>query len=206
LDAVSELGVNVFAFSPDSRTLAWSGVRDPAIHIHELATGKERRELVGHRGQLRSLSFSADGAMLISASEDATALVWDLMGRSSTGRPKREPTRRELDAAWSALAGDDAPAAYAALRLLAASPTQSIPYLADHLTPADSGSRSKTTTPFSSPEALQALRAVESLELAATPEACKLLARLTGGDRDARLTQEAKSSLERLTKRKPDSR
>jgi WD40 repeat protein len=201
LDAVSELGVSAFAFSPDSRTLAWSGERDPAIHIHEVATGKERRELIGHRGQLRSLSFSADGAMLISASEDATALVWDLMGRSSTGRPKREPTPGELDAAWSALAGDDAAAAYAALRLLAASPTQSIPYLADHLTPADEVKGSKTM-PFPSPEALQSLRAVESLELAATPEACKLLARLTRGDRAARLTQEAKTSLERTQQAK----
>jgi hypothetical protein len=74
--------------------------------------------------------------------------------------------------------------------------------MADHLTPADEVKGSKTM-PFPSPEALQSLRAVESLELAATPEARKLIARLARGDREARLTQEAKASLERLTKRKP---
>ena len=99
LDAVSESGVSVFAFGPDNRTLAWSAWKDPTIHLHEVATGKERRKLVGHRGQLRSLSFSADGTMLISASEDATALVWDLAGLYSVGRTRpasvEAPTSRK---------------------------------------------------------------------------------------------------------------
>jgi RNA polymerase sigma factor (sigma-70 family) len=99
LDAVSESGVSAFAFSPDNRTLAWSAWRDPTIHLHEVATGKERRKLVGHRGRVRSLSFSADGAMLISASEDATALVWDLAGRYSVGQTRpaslERPTGRK---------------------------------------------------------------------------------------------------------------
>jgi cell division septum initiation protein DivIVA len=52
-----------------------------------------------------------------------------------------------------------------------------------------------------SAERLQALRAVEVLEIAGTPEARQLLEVLAKGAPEARLTQEAKASLERLTKR-----
>ncbi len=52
-----------------------------------------------------------------------------------------------------------------------------------------------------SSEQLQALRAVEALEIADTPEARRLLDELAKGAPEARLTQEAKASLERLTKR-----
>jgi hypothetical protein len=50
-------------------------------------------------------------------------------------------------------------------------------------------------------EQLQALRAVEALETADTPEARRLLDELAKGAPEARLTQEAKASLERLSKR-----
>jgi hypothetical protein len=52
-----------------------------------------------------------------------------------------------------------------------------------------------------SAERLQALRAVEVLEIVGTPEARRLLEALASGAPEARLTQEAKASLERLTKR-----
>jgi WD40 repeat protein len=50
-------------------------------------------------------------------------------------------------------------------------------------------------------EQLQAFRAVEALEIADTPEARRLLDELAKGAPEARLTQDAKASLERLTKR-----
>jgi hypothetical protein len=48
---------------------------------------------------------------------------------------------------------------------------------------------------------LRVLRAVEILELVATPDAKKLLETLAAGAPEARLTQEAKASMGRLAKR-----
>jgi hypothetical protein len=48
---------------------------------------------------------------------------------------------------------------------------------------------------------LRTLRAVEVLEYSATPEARALLERLSGGLAEARLTREAKASVERLARR-----
>lgn len=51
------------------------------------------------------------------------------------------------------------------------------------------------------PECLRCARAIQVLEQIGTPEARQILQRLAGGASQARLTQEAKASLERLAKR-----
>ncbi len=50
------------------------------------------------------------------------------------------------------------------------------------------------------------LRTVEVLEIAGTPEARQVLEQLAKGAPEARLTQEAKASLERLAKQQGDRR
>ena len=50
-----------------------------------------------------------------------------------------------------------------------------------------------------SPEKLRLLRALTVLETVATPEARQVLQTLAGGMPEARLTQEAKAGLERLS-------
>jgi WD40 repeat protein len=107
--------VSVKAFSPDGRTLAWSAPGDATVHLMEVASGQERHRLVGHRGEVTNVAYAADGRRLVSASEDTTALVWDL-GPAAAGTPA------ERDAPWDDLTGADAARAYRAVRLLAASP------------------------------------------------------------------------------------
>jgi WD40 repeat protein len=126
------------AFSPDGRTLARAGRGDQSVHLIELATDKERRRLKGHFGDVESLRFSADGTLLVSASGDTTALVWDLTGRRTNPEPCKPLAQADLDACWARLAGDDAPAAYDAARTLVSAPAQALPYLAAHLAPVES--------------------------------------------------------------------
>jgi RNA polymerase sigma factor (sigma-70 family) len=113
-------GVGALAFAPDGRTLAWAGQHDPTVRLVEVASGKERHRLAGHRGRVWSLAFSSDGRRLLSGSQDATALVWDL-----TGWPDGKPvplSAEEGEACWADLADPDPVRAYRAVRRLAASP------------------------------------------------------------------------------------
>lgn len=186
-------GAGVFAFSPDGRTLAWCGWRDAEVHLLEVATGKERRSLLGHRGNATSLAFSRDGKSLVTSSSDRTALVWDLTGRLAAGVAWGKPlSAAALEAAWTALPGDDAAKAYQAIRKLTASPAQTVPFLTARLQPATAEERQPAG------ETLRAVRAVEVLEHAATPEARRLLERLAQGAAVARLTREAKDAQARL--------
>ena len=66
------------AFSPDGRTLAWGGPTDGVVHLIDLATGTERKLLNCLSGRSIPSVFSNDGKLLVTASVDGTALVWDL--------------------------------------------------------------------------------------------------------------------------------
>jgi len=256
-----ERGISVFAFSPDSRMLAWSGWSDHAIHLLEVATGGERHRFAGHPGPVHCLQFSADGRMLISASEDTTALIWDVAGPLGDRKTAAETLSPEtLKACWRDLATGDSANAYRVIRRLAAGPAEAIPYLRarlssvpavaderlarliadldnatfatraqaakeleqlgelamNHMQKAAAGNASlevkrqletllgkQTQERLNpSPEILRILRTLEVLELAGTPEARQTLERLASGASQARLTQDAKASLDRLARPK----
>jgi WD40 repeat protein len=122
----------VLAFSPDGRTLAWTSATDTVIRLLEVASGRERRLLAGHRGQVTALAFSADGRRLLSGCADSTALVWDLTSACSS----RAITAGEVEALWNDLAGADAARAYGAIQRLAATPSWAISMFDRRLHPA----------------------------------------------------------------------
>jgi hypothetical protein len=122
------------SFSPDSRLLASSD--GDAVHLWEVATGKEVRTFRGHRGDVNSLAFSANGRRLISTSTDSTALLWDLTLAAHPAEPgAKGPGGKEVAAWWEDLASQDAARAYAAVWRLAEVPKASVPFLHRHLKP-----------------------------------------------------------------------
>jgi WD40 repeat protein len=81
--------VRNLAFSPDGRLLASCGGADRSdsdacARIWDVARGKELRRLAGHRGAINAVAFTPDGKRVITASEDATALVWDISDLSTS--------------------------------------------------------------------------------------------------------------------------
>ncbi len=129
-------GARCMAFSPDGRTLAWSGWRESTVHLGEIATARERCRFDGHRGEVVSLAFSLDGKMLISGSKDTTAFIWDLTGRlAGADKWGKALTDDELKKHWTTLASEDAAASYRAMQALASDPSHSLPYLRQRLHP-----------------------------------------------------------------------
>jgi WD40 repeat protein len=253
-------GPSAMAFSPDGRMLVHGDWETPVLRSIEVATGKERQVLKGHRGQIYSLAFSRDLSTLVSGSTDTTALVWDLTGRLAAGQSwDGQPSPADLDLCWAALAGEDAAKAYLAVQRLAASPREAVPYLAQRLRPIDSvddkvvdrlinaldsdkfadrekaaneldrlgdtalarcrkalaglpsGEARRRLESFIEKQAqeqktpshvrLRALRALEALERAGTPEARRLLEALAQGAPEALQTQQVRASLARLNRR-----
>ena len=104
------------ALSPDGRTL-YVSYNTGDIVCYEVASGKPRRTLTGHRGlRRRTGGSSADGRRLISGGRDTTALVWDVTlagtqgargqaadgrrGRETPGRPLSGTTREPRSRRW----------------------------------------------------------------------------------------------------------
>jgi WD40 repeat protein len=108
------------AVSPDGKTLAISGgFRDPTVQLWDTTTGKPLNRLKGHMGAVSALAFSADGKLLATGGRDTIVLLWDV-------------ARLRLEYLWSELAGGQDDAARA-LKKLATTPGEAVPYLKERL-------------------------------------------------------------------------
>jgi WD40 repeat protein len=65
-------------FSPDGRLLA--APCGEMVRVFDVASRTVAADLAGHGGRVHWVEFSADGALLASASKDGTARVWGLDG------------------------------------------------------------------------------------------------------------------------------
>jgi WD40 repeat protein len=124
------------ACSPDGRLLAVAEEESGNIRLFEIATGKVRVELNGHRHGVCGLAFSPDGKTLASGGEDNVVLLWDVTG-TRTGSAPTNPGDNELATWWADLAADDAKRAGAALAHLTRTPEQSVAYLKERLHPVE---------------------------------------------------------------------
>ena len=161
-----------------------------SARVYETATAEARRELRGHRGDVRVLGFTPDGSRLLTAGGDHTVLVWDMRLQSV---PLPEALKKETDAAklWGTLATGKADAAYLAMARLAREPDAAIKLATMKLKPAAKvGNETDATN-------LADARAIELLESLDSEDARALLKELAAGHADAFRTQEAKRALER---------
>ncbi len=144
--------VTSLAFSPNGKLLAAannlnasrhirnqavqrSESRPPRVHLWDVAAEKELPSLEGHQGSIASLSFSPDGKLLATGSNDTTILLWDAT-RFQTNRPAEvRLSAEQLESLWADLGGEDAAKAYHAIRTLAAAPKSSVAFLKRHLKP-----------------------------------------------------------------------
>jgi hypothetical protein len=64
------------AFTGDSKFVLSSG--DNAIHVWDIAAGKESRRLEGHSGQVPAMAISPDGRRLVTGGDDRVIRLWDV--------------------------------------------------------------------------------------------------------------------------------
>ncbi|MGO8789061.1 MAG: WD40 repeat domain-containing protein [Terriglobia bacterium] len=69
------------AISPDSKLVACGG-SDSTVAVWDREGGKQLHRLMGHSGEISSLTFSSDGLHLVSGSGDGSARIWNV----STGQ------------------------------------------------------------------------------------------------------------------------
>jgi RNA polymerase sigma factor (sigma-70 family) len=117
-------GTSAVAFSPDGRSVA---AADRDVRVIEAATGKVVQTFVSGAGTVNGLTFTSDGKRLISAHDDGTALVWDLVPKAPPGRDTAK--------AWDELSSDDAAVARRAMAALVAHPADAVKLVGEKLMP-----------------------------------------------------------------------
>ena len=79
---------DVLAFSPDGKTLAWSGLETTSkFFICDVEKRTQVQEFDADLRPIKGLAFSPDGSKLLSAGPDGSALIWDL-AVSTTSKSK----------------------------------------------------------------------------------------------------------------------
>jgi WD40 repeat protein len=79
--------------------MSGAGGAGRVIRLVEVETGKPKAELRGHLADVTSLAFTPEGQTLLSASEDGTIRVWDVLPRAKE-KSVHEFSRNSISLAW----------------------------------------------------------------------------------------------------------
>jgi hypothetical protein len=107
-----------------------------SIHVWDVLTGKELTILKGHPVAVNALAFAANGKTLASASDDTTAIVWDVTRIARPALPSKAPKAGDLEAWWRALAEKDSSNAFAAMGDFVAVPQDAVAWIKEKVKPA----------------------------------------------------------------------
>lgn len=72
-----KFGVPAVAFSPDESRIAMGTFSDNFIRLFDGTSGKQVKEVRGHRGKVHSIAWSSDGKWYATASLDRDLKLWD---------------------------------------------------------------------------------------------------------------------------------
>lgn len=120
-------------FSPNGRFLTWFADRS-VVHVYDIWTASLLGPFSGHDDAVSGLTFTKDSRLLASSSGDSTILLWDIAGPAAA---KKMEIDANIDESWQALAGDDAKAAFEAIRAMAASRDKSLKRIGERIKPAE---------------------------------------------------------------------
>jgi WD40 repeat protein len=124
-----------FAVAPDGKLLAVNGPGG-GIRLFDVLTGVEVTVLKGHTAAVNALAFAPHGKTLASASDDTTALIWDVTHVKRPASLAKIPEDADLESWWKVLAADDAARAFAALADFVAAPKQAVAWIEKKVKPA----------------------------------------------------------------------
>jgi WD40 repeat protein len=130
-------GTQFLSFSPDGRVLVTCASDDSFARRWDLMTRQELPPFAGHGGWLGALEFSANGRILVTGSQDTTALVWD--GREVVPRAAGSVVHRtaaELATLWESLGERDAAKAHGAIWSLVGAGDDAATFVGERLRPA----------------------------------------------------------------------